>query len=110
MRHRCCQSDNAATSFVGVACHDAHVTLIVLVLVGVAVLIGVALVLSFKDDGLPDETIDHGDFGIPDRPLTPDDIPRLRFRIGWRGYRMEDVDAALDRVAESMRREAPPAE
>jgi len=79
------------------------VVLIIFVLVGVAVLIGVALVLSFNDEVLPDETVDHGDFGLPDRPLTSDDIPRLRFRVGLRGYRMEDVDAALDRVAESMR-------
>jgi DivIVA domain-containing protein len=79
------------------------VTLILLVLLGVAILVAVALVLAFNEDGLQDDPPDYGDLGLPDRLLDADDIPRLRFRIGLRGYRMEDVDAALDRVAQSMR-------
>jgi DivIVA domain-containing protein len=79
------------------------VTLILLVLLGVAILVVVALVLAFYEDGLQDEPPDYGDLGLPDRLLDAEDIPRLRFRIGLRGYRMEDVDAALDRVAQSMR-------
>lgn len=83
-------------------------TLILLVLLGVAILVVVALVLAFNEDGLHDEPIDHGDLGLPDRLLNADDIHRLRFRIGLRGYRMEDVDAAMDRLAESMRDAEPP--
>jgi DivIVA domain-containing protein len=83
------------------------VTLILLVLLGVAILVVVALVLAFNEDGLQDEPPDYGDLGLPDRRLDADDIPRLRFRIGLRGYRMEDVDAALDRVAQSMRDPGP---
>lgn len=85
------------------ACHDAEVTLIAIVLVGVVVLLGAALLLAFNDDGVPDDAPDHGDLGVPDRLLTADDIPALRFRTGLRGYRMEDVDAALERVAQSLR-------
>lgn len=76
--------------------------LIATVLAGVVLLVGFALVLSNREDGLPEETIDHGDLGLPDRPLTAADIPQLRFRVGFRGYRMEDVDAALERVAQSL--------
>jgi DivIVA domain-containing protein len=78
------------------------VALIATVLVGIVLLVGFALVLAFHDDGLPDETVDHGDLGLPDRPLTAADVAGLRFRVGLRGYRMEDVDAALDRIAQSM--------
>ena len=66
-------------------------------------MLGVALLLSFRDDGLRDEQVDHGDLGLPDRPLTADDIASLRFRTGVRGYRMEDVDAALERITEALR-------
>lgn len=77
--------------------------LIATVLVGLVILIGAALVLAFRGDGLPEETVDHADLGLPDRPLTSADIAKLRFRTGFRGYRMEDVDTALDRVAASLR-------
>lgn len=82
--------------------NDGHVALIATVLVGVVVLVGFALILAFNDDGLPDEEVDHGDLGLPDRPLTAADLAGLRFRVGFRGYRMEDVDAALERIAESL--------
>jgi DivIVA domain-containing protein len=88
---------------ISASCHDAGVKLIAVVLVGVVILVAVALALAYNDDGLHDETPDHGDLGLPDRPLTADDISGLRFRVGMRGYRMEDVDAALDRIAQSMR-------
>jgi len=35
----------------------------------------------------------------PDRPLDRADIDRLRFPLAARGYRMTDVDDALNRVA-----------
>jgi DivIVA domain-containing protein len=33
-------------------------------------------------------------------PLTADDLRRVRFPIALRGYRMAEVDALLDRLAE----------
>lgn len=74
----------------------------IIVLVGIALLLGVALVLSMYDGGLSEVTIDHGDLGLPDRPLTVADLPGLRFRTGVRGYRMEDVDAAIARLGEAL--------
>lgn len=83
--------------------------LIAVVLVGVLILLAVALVLAYRDDALPDDPVDHGDLGLPDRPLTADDVAALRFRTAVRGYRMEDVDAALDRLTDALRgAEQPP--
>jgi DivIVA domain-containing protein len=79
------------------------VAVIAVVLIGVLILLGVALLLAFRDDGLTEEPVDHGDLGLPDRPLTAADIPSLRFRTAVRGYRMEDVDAALDRLGAALR-------
>jgi DivIVA domain-containing protein len=79
------------------------VTVIVIVLLGIVILVGVALLLAVMGGGMEDESADHVDLGLPDRPLTPDDIGQLRFRTGLRGYRMEDVDAALEQIAATMR-------
>jgi DivIVA domain-containing protein len=83
------------------------VGLIIVVLVGVVVLVGAALALTFTEGGLGEETVDHGDLGLPDRTLTADDIAGLHFRTGARGYRMEDVDAALERITQSLRAAQP---
>ncbi|HWB66363.1 MAG TPA: DivIVA domain-containing protein [Mycobacteriales bacterium] len=79
----------------------------IVVVIGAILVAGLALWLVYNGGGLEPESVDHADLGLPDDgPLDADDVPRLRFRIGWRGYRMEDVDAALDRIAESMRAQA----
>jgi DivIVA domain-containing protein len=85
------------------------VGLIVVVLVGVALLLGAAVLLSLADGGLHDAPVDHADLGLPDRSLTADDLSGLRFRTSFRGYRMEDVDVALDRIAASLGGSQPPA-
>jgi DivIVA domain-containing protein len=36
---------------------------------------------------------------LPDRPLGPEDISKLRFGIALRGYAMGQVDDVLDRLA-----------
>jgi DivIVA domain-containing protein len=55
------------------------------------------------DGGLSEVALDHADLGLPDRPLTADDVAGLRFRTGLRGYRMEDVDAAIARLGDALR-------
>jgi len=73
------------------------------VLGGIVVLVGLALVLARNLPVLDDEAEDVADNGLPaDRLLRSDDIPRLRFRVGLRGYRMSDVDAALEAVRRSL--------
>jgi DivIVA domain-containing protein len=69
------------------------------VLGGVVVLLALAFVLGRDVPLLDDEPEDSKDTGLPaDRLLRSDDIGRLRFRVGLRGYRMSDVDAVLDAV------------
>jgi DivIVA domain-containing protein len=88
------------------------VGVIVIVLIGIAILAGVGLALTMTDRGLSAEPTDHIDLGLPDRPLTADDVTGLRFRTGARGYRMQDVDAALEQIADTLRarESAPPAD
>jgi DivIVA domain-containing protein len=69
------------------------------VLGGIVVLLALAFFLARDVPLLDDEPEDARDSGLPDdRLLRSDDIPRLRFRVGLRGYRMADVDAVLDAV------------
>jgi DivIVA domain-containing protein len=51
---------------------------------------------------------DRPDSRVPaDRPLVADDLRQVRFSSAFRGYRMSEVDALLDRlVAEAEAREA----
>lgn len=73
------------------------------VLGGIVVLLGLALVLARNLPVFDDEPEDVADNGLPaDRLLRSDDIPRLRFRVGLRGYRMTDVDAAFDAVQRAL--------
>ncbi|MGN6474664.1 MAG: DivIVA domain-containing protein [Mycobacteriales bacterium] len=73
------------------------------VVVGIAVLIGVAVLLGLVDSPMSTEPVDRLDPGLPtDRQLTSQDVGGLRFRVGLRGYRMDDVDAALDRLRDAL--------
>lgn len=36
--------------------------------------------------------------GLPPGPLRPEDVDRIRFGLAFRGYRMQEVDDALDRL------------
>jgi hypothetical protein len=73
------------------------------VLVGLVVLLGLAFVLSRDSATIDDEPVDSSDGGLPtDRLLRSEDIPRLRLRVGLRGYRMSDVDAVLAAAQQSL--------
>jgi len=70
------------------------------VLLGIAVLGGVAMVAAGRGQGLTDAVPDRPDLGLPqDRPVAREDVDRLRFSVGLRGYRMDEVDDVLDRLA-----------
>jgi DivIVA domain-containing protein len=83
---------------------DRHGTIggvtVVMILAVLAVL-GVALaVAAGRGDGLEPAPVDAPPPGLPtDGPLTAADIAGLRFRVVLRGYRMDEVDEALDRLA-----------
>jgi DivIVA domain-containing protein len=70
------------------------------VLLGIAVLGGVAVVASGRGEGLPYAEPDRADLTLPtDRLAAREDVDRLRFAVGLRGYRMDEVDDVLDRLA-----------
>ncbi len=78
-------------------------------LIALVVVVGaVALAVLGNGGALPDAEPDRVRTPLPaDRPVHPSDLDTLRFAVGWRGYRMEDVDDVLDRVgAELAEREA----
>ena len=85
------------------------------VLAAVAALVGLVVVVTSRMHVLDDEPTDARDGGLPgDRLLRSDDVPRLKFRIAFRGYRFSDVDDAMDAVyaalqAAESKPEAPPA-
>jgi DivIVA domain-containing protein len=79
----------------------AHVLLLLLgALVVGAVAYGVTWVITGHDRGLDPQEPDGRAVPLPaTRPLTESDVEGLRFDITVRGYRMDQVDAALRRAA-----------
>jgi DivIVA domain-containing protein len=76
---------------------------VVAALVVGGVLFGVAAALTGRADDMADMPRDAAPPELPaDRPLNGDDVRGLRFEMAFRGYRMADVDAVLDRVAEDI--------
>jgi DivIVA domain-containing protein len=70
------------------------------VLAVLAVVFGVAVLVTGRAEGLSSEPQDLASVGIPrDRPMTSEDVLGLRFALALRGYRMDEVDDALDRLA-----------
>ncbi|WP_181009908.1 DivIVA domain-containing protein [Ornithinimicrobium sufpigmenti] len=79
------------------------VILLVLVLGAVAAV----LVSRIAVPGTPDAVTTTSAEPLPGGPLSPADVQRLRFDVALRGYRTEQVDAALERlVAELGERDA----
>lgn len=73
----------------------------------VAVLGGVALVAAGRvDASLPPVREDRPVVVLPDRPLAAEDLREVRLPLAVRGYRMEEVDALLARLADQL--ESPP--
>lgn len=79
-------------------------TMVVLSLGAVAVLasgrFGGALPPAYDDR--PDTRLPDG--ALPDGPLRPEDLRRVRFPLALRGYRMDEVDALLARLADEAER------
>ena len=73
---------------------------LVWVLLAIVVLGGVAVVAAGRGQGLTAAEPDRPDLTMPpDRPLRRTDVDMLRFSVGLRGYRMDEVDDVLDRLA-----------
>ena len=62
---------------------------------------GIAALAAGKGAPLADEYGDRPDVTVPATgPLRAEDLRRVRFPIALRGYRMSEVDALLDRLAQ----------
>jgi DivIVA domain-containing protein len=75
-----------------------------LTVLGVLVVLFAAAVLATRETGpeLAEAPADAADLALPPGRMGPDDVARLRFSMAPRGYRMEQVDLALDRLAAEM--------
>jgi DivIVA domain-containing protein len=73
---------------------------IVVALVVGAIIFGVTVMLGGGDSGLTPVEADGRALPLPsDRPLGEEDVVRTRFDTALRGYRMAQVDQALQRAA-----------
>ncbi len=69
----------------------------------VVVMGGVAALAAGRGAPMSDAYDDRPDALVPrDRALQGDDVRRVRFSLAFRGYRMSEVDALLDRVARQL--------
>ena len=69
----------------------------------VLVMGGVAAVASGRGTPMSEAYDDRPDALVPsDGPLRADDLRRVRFSLGFRGYRMSEVDGLLDRLAREL--------
>lgn len=60
----------------------------------------IAVVAAGRGDPMVDVHQDLPDSGLPESgPLSARDLRTVRFPLAFRGYRMADVDALLDRLA-----------
>ncbi len=61
---------------------------------------GIAVVAAGRGTPMADTWDDRPDAEVPATgPLGADDLRRVRFSLAFRGYRMSEVDALLDRLA-----------
>jgi DivIVA domain-containing protein len=66
----------------------------------VAVMGGVAVVAAGHGGSMAETYDDRPDARVPaDGPLTAADLRSVRFSTAFRGYRMSEVDALMDRLA-----------
>ena len=73
--------------------------LVLTVLLLVGMLFGVAAVSVGNGSPLSEGSIDRREPLLPADPVAAADVAALRFTMALRGYRMDEVDAVLDRLS-----------
>ena len=69
---------------------------------------GVALLAAGRGTPMAEVYDDRPDSTVPaEGRLAADDLRRVRFSLAFRGYRMSEVDALLDRVARELDEASP---
>lgn len=71
-------------------------------LTGIGVVIAVAMLAVGRLGELAPAAPDRAPLDVPPGPLAPDDVDAVRFAVGLRGYRMDEVDEVLDRLADEV--------
>ncbi|HEV7824204.1 MAG TPA: DivIVA domain-containing protein [Mycobacteriales bacterium] len=82
---------------------DLLLTLAVALVLGLIVFGAVAFTLG-KASGLDPANPDSAPYDLPqDAEVTPADVGAVRFDVVLRGYRMDQVDAVLERLSDDLR-------
>ncbi len=89
-------------------CHDRHVTsaliyIVVMALVAAVVFLLAALVFG-RGEELAPLPPGASPTRLPSDDVTPEDVRGLKFQQVLRGYKMTEVDWALDRLADEVER------
>lgn len=70
------------------------------VVVAVGIVLATVLVAGGRGDGLSPAEVNRQRTSLPeDRALVPADLAAVDLGVGFRGYRMDEVDDLLDRLA-----------
>jgi DivIVA domain-containing protein len=76
---------------------------LVFMIAAIAVIAAVAMLGVGRLGELPEVEGDRAPLALPeDRPLDVQDVDGVRFAVGLRGYRMDEVDDVLDRLADDI--------
>jgi len=76
---------------------------LVFMIAAIAVIAVVALLAVGRLGELADVEGDRAPLALPDdRPLDGQDVDGVRFAVGLRGYRMDEVDDVLDRLSDDL--------
>lgn len=76
--------------------------LVVFVVVAAVVVFAVAVAAVGRGGGLETPDRDLPVPWLPDGRVSPADVEAVRFAIGFRGYRMDQVDDVLDRLGREL--------
>ena len=74
----------------------------------VLVMGGIAVVAAGRGQPLAEAHDDRPDTVLPVGEIGAEDLRRTRFTLAFRGYRMSEVDALLDRLARQLETPAAP--
>ncbi|MGN6523031.1 MAG: DivIVA domain-containing protein [Actinomycetes bacterium] len=72
---------------------------LLLLLLAVLVVVAIAVVAAGHGDGLAEVTPDHNGAILPERSMRRADVDALHLSLAVRGYRTDEVDDVLDRLA-----------
>lgn len=76
--------------------------LVVFVVTGVVVVFAVAAVAVGRGGGLDPVESDLLRPSLPSGPISAGDLDSVRFAVGFRGYRMDQVDDVLNRLGHEL--------